>query len=85
MESEYCSHLLFKRIKLLRSKFVLYRPILKDVKYIGLIIVPKGLRRAIFSHFHVDPTDGHMGEYKTLFRVHTRMFGRGNGVILKHT
>ena len=60
------------RVQLLHGKLVQYKPIFKDVKYVGLIIVPLSLRRVIFSHFHAGPTGGHMGEYKTLFRIRMR-------------
>ena len=31
------------------------------------MIVPTPLHSKMFSHYHVGPTGGHMGEYKTLF------------------
>ena len=61
----------------MRSKFVYFKPILTNTKYIGLIIVPLGLRRSLFSHYHAGPTGGHMGEYKTLYRLHSRFFWPG--------
>ena len=32
------------------------------------------LRRVIFSLLHVSPAAGHMGEYKTLYRIRLRLF-----------
>ena len=51
------------------GKHILYKSIFKNVKYVGLIIVPLSLRRLIFSHYHAGPSGGHMGQYKTLFRI----------------
>ena len=64
-------------IQHMRKKFVYFKPILINTKYIGLIIVPEGLRRALFSHYHAGPTGGHMGEYKTLYRLRSRFFWPG--------
>ena len=61
----------------LHDKLVLYKPIFNYVKYIGLIIVSLSLRRIIFSHYHAGPSGGHMGEYKTLFRIRTRFYWPG--------
>ena len=60
IDIEYRSPLLAKQVQLLYGKVVLYKPIFKNVKYVGLTIVYQFLRRVIFSHFHVDPTGGHM-------------------------
>ena len=38
------------------------------------IIVPISLRRIIFSLLHASPAAGHMGEYKTLYRIRLRFF-----------
>ena len=43
-------------------------------KYIRLIIVPVSLRRRLFKHYHSGPSGGHMGTYKTLFRLRMRFF-----------
>ena len=74
---EYCANLKASLICKLHDKLVLYTPIFKNVKYIGLIIVPLSLRRIIFSHYHAGPSGGHMGEYKTLFRIRTRFYWPG--------
>ena len=66
---KYRSRLLSNMIQLLHDKPVLYKPIFKDVTYIGLIITPVSLPCAIFSHFHAGPTGGHMGRCKNLFRI----------------
>ena len=62
------------RIRILHGKLVLYKTIFKDKRYLCLIIVPQGLRRKIFAHYHAGPSGGHMGEYKTLFRIRSRFF-----------
>ena len=61
-------------IQHMRSKFVLYKPIQVNTKYIGLIIVPRSLRNPLFSHYHAGPSGGHMGEYKTLYRMRSQFF-----------
>ena len=43
-------------------------------KYITLLLVPLPLRRKLFSHYHAGPSGGHMGYYKTLFRLRLRFF-----------
>ena len=73
VDIEYRSHLKHTRVRIIHNK-VLLKPVFKQIKYVGLIIVPTELRRVIFSHFHVGPSDGHMGEYKTLFRIRMRLF-----------
>ena len=77
VDLEYRSHLVADRVQLLHGKLVQYKPIFKYVKYVGLIIVPLSLRRVIFSYFHAGPTGGHMGKYKTLFRICMRFIWPG--------
>ena len=43
----------------------------------GLILVPTELRRVIFSYFYAGQSGGHMGEYKTPFRIRMRFFWPG--------
>lgn len=57
------------RIQYQDGKLLLFKPIFKDVKFVGLIIVPQDLQRKIFSHYHAGQVGGHMGEYKTLYRL----------------
>jgi len=47
------------------------------MKYVTLLIVPENLRKPIFSHYHNGPSAGHMGEYKTLYRMRMRFFWPG--------
>ena len=65
------------RILIVDQKLVFFKPIFQQTRYIGLIIVPLALRRKIFSHYHAGPSAGHMGEYKTLFRMRLRFFWPG--------
>ena len=74
---EYCSHLKCNRIHVIHHKLVLLKPIFKDIKWLGLILVPAELRWVIFSHFYAGPSGGHVGEYKTLFRIWIRFFWPG--------
>ena len=43
-------------------------------KDLALIVVPQSLWKWIFSHYHSGPTGGHMGEYKTLYRMRSRFW-----------
>ena len=65
------------RILMVDQKLVFFKPIFQQTRYVGLIIVPSALRRKIFSHYHAGPSAGHMGEYKTLFRMRLRFFWPG--------
>ena len=77
INSEYRTPLTNGSIQLIHNKLILLKPIFKDVKYVGLIIVPEDLRRVIFSHYHAGPSGGRMGEFKTLFRIRMRFFWPG--------
>ena len=74
---EYRANLKASLIYKLHDKLVLYKPIFRNVKHIGLIIAPLSFRRIIFSHYDAGPRGGHMGEYKTLFRIRTRFYWPG--------
>ena len=77
IDPEYHSFLKKNQIKLVHDTLVLMKPIFRNIRYIGLIIVPIKLCRIIFSHFHAGPSGGHMGEYKTFFRIRMRFFSNG--------
>ena len=72
IEKHYHSQLKIGSIRLVDGKLFLFKAIFRQIRYIGLIIVPEALRRPLFSHYHCGPTGGHMGEYKTLFRMRLR-------------
>ena len=74
IQTEYHQRLKNDCIRMLHNKLVIYKPVFKNLKYIGLIIVPEPLRRIIFSHYHAGPSGAHMGEYKTLFRIRMRFW-----------
>ena len=57
------------RIYILNKNLVLYKPILTKDRIVALIIFPKYLIQKIFRDFHARPNGGHMGEYKTLYRI----------------
>ena len=77
VDVEYRSHLKCNCIRIIHHKLVLLKPIFKDIKWVGLILVPTDLRQVIFSHFYAGPSGGNMGEYKTLFRIRMRFFWPG--------
>ena len=62
------------RIQIVNKKLVLFKSILANQRHIMLIIVPMSLRRKMFAHYHAGPSGGHMGEYKTLYRMRLRFF-----------
>ena len=69
MSTGYKTALKDGRIQILNQKLVLYKPILANDIFVALIIVPTYLRRKIFRHFHAGPNGGHIGKYKTLYRM----------------
>ena len=54
---------------ILEGRFVYYEPIPTITNYICRIILPTSLRHTIFNLIHTPPVAGHMGEYKTLYRI----------------
>ena len=64
-------------IGLVGNKLMLFKSLVMNTKYVGLIIVPISLRRTLFDHFHASPCGGHMGVYKTLYRLRMRFFWPG--------
>ena len=61
-------------IQIVNKKLVPFKSILANHRHVLLIIVPISLRRKLFSHYHAGPSSGHMGEYKTLYRIRLRFF-----------
>ena len=61
-------------IKVINKKIVLFKSIIANQRHIMLIIVPLLLRRKMFSHYHACPNDGHMGEYRILYRIRLQFF-----------
>ena len=62
---------------LLDNKLLLFKAMNMDSKIISFIIVPTSLRRTLFDHYHGGPSGGHMGEYKTLYRIRMTFFWPG--------
>ena len=59
---------------MLGNKFLLFKAINMNSRLLSLITVLESLRRSIFDHYHSGPSGGHMGEYKTLYRICIRFF-----------
>ena len=74
INSAYRVSLKDNTIQLVNKKLVLFKPILANHRHGMLIIVPISLCRKLFSHYHAGPSSGHMGEYKTLYRIRLRFF-----------
>ena len=62
------------QIGLLSGRLVYYEQISFAHKHICRIIVPLSFRRKCFVLMHASPVAGHMGEYKTLYRIRLRFF-----------
>ena len=62
------------QIKLLSGRLVYYEQNSFAHKCICRIVVPLSLRRKYFVLMHASPVAGHMGEYKTLYRIRLRFF-----------
>ena len=62
---------------IVQDKIVYFKPILMNEKYLTLMVVPENLRKILFDHYHAGPSAGHMGEYKTLYRMRMRFFWPG--------
>ena len=74
IDSKYYPHLKRGYLKIYNDRLVYLKPILMESRYIALLIVPNCLRRQLFSHYHAGPSGGHMGEYKTLYCLRSRLF-----------
>ena len=61
-------------LEILEGSLVYYKPIATVTNYICRIVVPISLRRIIFDLMHATPVAGHMGEYKTLYRIKLTFF-----------
>ena len=75
--SEYKTLLAKGLIAIVSDKIVYFKPILMNMKHVSLMVVPKSLRKTLFDHYHAGPSAGHMGEYKTLYRMRMRFFWPG--------
>ena len=45
-----------------------------STNHVCRIIIPLSLRCVVFNSIHASPAAGHMGEYKTLYRLKLRIF-----------
>ena len=48
-------------LQLYNDRLVYFKPILLESRYISLLLVTAVLPRQLFSHYHTDPSGGHMG------------------------
>ncbi len=60
------------RIKWEDDRIILLEPIAESTECAKLIIVPKDLRKCIFTCFHVNPLGGHYSLYYTMHRIRIR-------------
>ena len=59
---------------IINDRIVYIEPVTVSTNHICCIIVPLYLQRIIFIVFHAFPVAGHMGEYKTSYRLKLRLF-----------
>ena len=60
---------------ILKSRLVYYEKIATVTNHIYRIVVPISLRRIIFNIMHTTPIAGHIGKYRTLYRIKLRFSG----------
>ena len=59
---------------MVEGRLVFFEKVVTTANQICSIVVPISLRRIIFSLLYASPAAGHMGEYKTLYRIRLRFF-----------
>ena len=74
LSAAYRTAIARNQIAFLGGRLVYYEAISVTIKYICRIIVPSSLRHNFFNLMHTTPVAGHMGEYKTLYRIRLRFF-----------
>ena len=62
------------QITFLGGRLVYYEAMFYANKHIYRIIVPSSLRHKTFNLIHATPVTGHVGEYKTVYRIRLRFF-----------
>ena len=74
VHASYRSLLQNNSIQVMRDRLVIFQDLPSQHHRLMLIIVPKSLRRIVFSAYHSSPSAGHLGPYKTLHRIRSRFF-----------
>ena len=74
LSAAYRSVITRNLLGLLEGHLVYYDPIPTVSNHIFRMVVPLSLCRKIFTLRHATPVAGHMGEYKTLYRIKLRFF-----------
>ena len=59
---------------IINDRTVYIEPVTVSTNHICCIIVPLSLQRIIFIVLHASPVAGHMGDYKTSYRLKLRLF-----------
>ena len=59
---------------IVEGRIVSFEKVPTTTNQICRIVVPISLRRVIFSLLHAYSADGHIGKYKTLYRIILRFF-----------
>ena len=75
LPAAYHTTIVRNQIGLLSDRLVHYEHISFAHKHICRIVIPLSLRRKLFVLMYASPVAGHMGEYKTLYRIRLRFFG----------
>lgn len=74
VDAQFRDHLRTGSTAISSGRLVLYITLSNENRRLMLIVVPRSLRRDIFSAYHASPSAGHMGPYKTLHRIRIRFF-----------
>ena len=74
LPSQYRSAIANNKLGIVKGRLVFYETVLTTVKQICRIVVPVSLRRILFYRLHTSPAGGHMGKYKTLYRIKLQFF-----------
>ena len=67
--SQFRSTLANNNLGIVEGRLVFYETVITTANKINRIVVLVSFRYTIFSLLHASPTTGHMGAYKTLYRI----------------
>ena len=71
---QFCSAIANNYLGIVEGRLEFYETVITTTNKICRIVVAVSLRHTIFSLLHASPSAGHMGEYKTFYRIKLRFF-----------
>ena len=69
LAAHYRSAIAINTLGIVEGRLLFYETVPTTANKICRIIFPVSFRHTIFSLLHASPTAGHIGEYKTLYRI----------------